>query len=87
MGMFEGSDVDFTEAQLKDKKPDNRMTIEQLENLVMTLRTEESLRVRDQQYSEENAVDFTEHQGDNNYCHTSMSHSRQRTPICFCTAA
>ena len=48
--MFEGSDVDFTEAQLKDKKQDNRMTIEQLENLVMTLRTEDSLRVRDQTF-------------------------------------
>ena len=40
------------------------MTIEQLENMVMKLRTEDSLRVRDQQYFEENAVEFTEHQGD-----------------------
>mgnify|MGYP000238733634 CR=1 FL=1 len=35
MGMFEGSDVDSTEqaefeAQLKNKNPDSRMTIEQL---------------------------------------------------------
>ena len=93
MGMFEGSDVDSTEqgefeAQLKNKNPDSRMTIEQLENMVMKLRTEDSLRVRDQQYFEDNAVEFTEHQGDtaidnhNNHCHKySMSHSRQRTSL------
>lgn len=40
------------------------MTIEKLEDLVMTLRTDGSLRVKDQQYFQENAVEFTEHTGD-----------------------
>ena len=34
------------------------MTIENLEDLVMKLRTDDSLRVKDQQYFQENAVDL-----------------------------
>ena len=40
------------------------MPLEKLEDLVMKLRTDESLRVKDQQYVQENAVEFTEHTGD-----------------------